>query len=230
MSQDYMMYYLLAGVLTLIGMYVNRQLKSRFNKYSQIANPQRLSGAEISRTMLEHYGIYDVTIVEGKGTLTDHYNPLTKTVSLSPPVYRGHSVMSAAVAAHECGHAVQHAEAYAFLKFRSAMVPLVKSAAVAQQWLLLIALMVAGAFPQLLLIVIASFAITTTFSMLTLPVEFDASKRALVWLRNSGVTQGDSYYGAKDALKWAAMTYVTAALSSLAMLVFLLLRYMGARD
>ena len=184
-----------------------------------------LSGAEVAQQMLSHYGISDVKIVEGRGFLSDHYNPVTKTVSLSPDVFRGRSVAAAAVSAHECGHAVQHATAYNMLQLRSKMVPVVKAASMAQQWLLLAAFMVFGSFPQLMLVVIIAFAITTLFSFVTLPVEFDASRRALVWLDNTGVTRGAEYDGAKDALWWAAMTYVSAALSSLVMLLYLILRY-----
>ncbi|MDX1409244.1 MAG: zinc metallopeptidase, partial [Saprospiraceae bacterium] len=169
-----------------------------------------------------------VQIVQGKGFLTDHYNPQTKTVSLSPPVYQGRSVAAASVAAHECGHAVQHATQYSMLAFRSAMVPVVKVASFAQQYLFLLALMLMGTIPQLLLIVILAFAVTTLFAFVTLPVEFDASRRALVWLDNTGVTRmGPEYNGAKDSLKWAALTYVVGALSALAMLVYLVLSFMN---
>ena len=179
--------------------------------------------------MLRHYNIHDVKIVPGQGTLTDHYNPVTKTVSLSEPVYHGKSIASAAVAAHECGHAVQHDTAYSMLQMRSALVPVVSIAARAQQWLLLGAFLLLGSFPQLMLITIIAFSITTLFSLITLPVEFDASRRALAWLDSSGVAQGEEYEGAKDALWWAAMTYVSAALSSLVMLLYLVLRYSNSR-
>lgn len=185
------------------------------------------TGAEVAAEMLRHYGIMDVRILEGRGTLTDHYNPLHKTISLSPEVYHGRSVAAAAVAAHECGHAVQHANAYAFLQMRSGLVPIVSFAARTQQFLLLAALLAFSAFPQLMVIAILSFVVTTLFSFITLPVEFDASKRALAWLDNAGITHGAEYDGAKDALHWAAMTYVVAALSSLVILVFLIFRYMG---
>ena len=210
-----------------LGMLVQGRLKSKFKQYARIPVSSGLAGRDVARSMLEHYGIFDVQIVEGQGFLTDHYNPLTKTVSLSPAVYQGRSIASAAVAAHECGHAVQHATQYSMLRFRSGLVPLVKGAAGLQQYLLIAALLMMSTFPQLMLVVIATFAITTLFSVVTLPVEFDASRRALVWLDNTGVTQGAEYDGAKDALKWAAMTYVVAALSSLAMLVWLVLSYMS---
>lgn len=182
--------------------------------------------------MLHDNGIYDVQVVSVDGFLSDHYNPQNKTVNLSPAVYQGRSVASAAVAAHECGHAVQHATSYSMLKFRSAIVPIVQFAASAQQFLLILALGVMGATGNqtILLITIIAFLITTVFSLVTLPVEFDASNRALAWLDNSGIALGEEHQGAKDALWWAAMTYVAAALSALAMLVYLVLRYMGNRE
>ncbi len=228
-SPEYMMYMLIAGVLSLVGMYVSNRLKSKFKHYSQVGLRNRMSGKEIAEQMLKHYGIYDVKVVQGRGFLSDHYNPLSKTVSLSPDVFSGRSVAAAAVAAHECGHAVQHDTAYQMLKIRSALVPAVKFASMAQQWLLMFALFFFSTFPQLLLIVIIAFAVTTLFSLITLPVEFDASKRALVWLDETGVASGDEYEGAKDALWWAAMTYVAAALSSLVMLLYLVMRY-NSRD
>jgi Zn-dependent membrane protease YugP len=177
--------------------------------------------------MLNHYGISNVNVVQGQGFLTDHYNPATHTVSLSPEVYNGRSVAAASVAAHECGHAVQHDTQYSMLKLRSSLVPVVKIAAVTQQWGFLAAMLFFGSFPQLLLIVIIAMAITTLFSLITLPVEFDASHRALVWLDNTGTTRGIEYDYAKDSLKWAAMTYLVAALSSVAMLVYFILSYFG---
>lgn len=228
MSGEYMMYMLVVGALSLVGMLVSARLKSKFNKYSKVGLSSNLSGKEVAENMLQHYNITNVKVVEGKGFLSDHYNPQTKTIALSPMVYQGKSVAAAAVAAHECGHAVQHDTEYAMLKFRSAIVPAVKMASMAQQYLLIFALMFMGQFPALLLVVIAAFAVTTLFSFITLPVEFDASKRALVWLDNSGVTHGTEYDGAKDALWWAAMTYVVGALTSLIMLVYLILRYAGS--
>ncbi len=216
--------------LSIVGFVVSNRLKSKFQKYGQMPLRSGMSGKEVAEAMLHYYGIRDVQVVMGQGFLTDHYNPLTKTVSLSPEVYQGRSVAAAAVAAHECGHAVQHAQAYAWLKLRSALVPVVNVAAMAQQWLLLAAFLLLNSFPQLMLITILTFVATTLFSFVTLPVEFDASRRALVWLDESGVTHGAEYEGAKDALWWAAMTYVSAALSSLVMLLYLVFRYMGARD
>ncbi len=221
-------YMLIAIIPSMIGMMISGKLKSKFAKYSQMPNSSGMSGADVARDMLREYGITDVKIVQGKGMLTDHYNPLSKTVSLSPAVYQGRHVSAAAVAAHEVGHAVQHATAYHALKFRSAMVPLVKAASTSLQFLMLIAFMTINTMPQIMLITIIAFGMTTLFSLITLPVEFDASKRALVWLDNTGVARGAEYDGAKDALKWAAMTYVSAALSSLVMLVYLIFAY-GSR-
>ncbi|MBK8566035.1 MAG: zinc metallopeptidase [Saprospiraceae bacterium] len=223
-----MFYYVLTIGLSLIGMFISGKLKSKFAHYAQFGLRANLSGAEVAERMLRHYGISEVKITMGQGFLSDHYNPMSKTVNLSPDVYQGRSISAAAVAAHECGHAVQHANAYAWLKLRSAIVPVVNVASMAQQWLLLLALGLAGSFPSLLLITIIAFAVTTAFAFITLPVEFDASRRALVWLEESGTARGEEHEGAKDALKWAAMTYVSAALSSLVMLVYLLLRFMGS--
>lgn len=228
----YMGYIVLTGIFSIIGMVVSNRLKNKFAKYSRIPLSNGMSGREVAQAMLDHYGIHDVNIIQGQGFLTDHYNPLNKTVSLSPEVYSGRSIAAAAVASHECGHAVQHAKSYPWLKVRSAIVPVVSFAARAQQFLLLFALgsLGVGGNGTLLLITIAAFAVTTIFSLVTLPVEFDASNRALAWLQGSSVTRGAEQGGAKDALWWAAMTYVVAALSSLVILVWLILRYMGARD
>lgn len=220
---------MIVGIFSLIGMVVSNRLKSKFAHYSNVPVSSGKSGAEIADEMLRFYGISDVTITQGQGMLTDHYNPSTKTVSLSPEVYHGRHVSAAAVAAHECGHAVQHATAYNWLKMRSAMVPAVSLASRAQQYLLMFAL---GAFGLgggsiLLYITIAAFGVTTLFSMVTLPVEFDASNRALAWLDQSGYMHGQEHEGAKDALWWAAMTYVVAALSSLVVLLYLFLSLAG---
>ena len=223
-----MLLFIIIGLFAVVGMVVQGKLKSKFKRYSQIPLSSGMTGHEVAQAMLRHYGIHDVRIVQGKGFLTDHYNPATKTVSLSPAVYQGRNVAAASVAAHECGHVVQHATQYSMLAFRSMMVPVVKAAAFAQQYLFLIALLMLSSVPQLLLVVIIAFAITTLFSFVTLPVEFDASRRALAWLDSSGVTRvGPEYDGARDSLKWAAMTYVVAALSSLAMLVYLVLSYVS---
>ena len=223
-------YYFIVIAFSIIGMLVSGRLKSKFNKYSRIPLRNNLSGAEIAKKMLGHFGINDVKIQMGQGMLTDHYNPVTKTVNLSPDVYQGRNIASAAVAAHECGHAVQHAKHYPFLKLRSTLVPAVKIASMAQQYLLLAAFMMFNAFPQIMLLPVIAFGITALFSFVTLPVEFDASKRALAWLDSSNILVGEEYTGAKDALKWAAMTYVVAALNALVMFLYFLLKFTGRRD
>ena len=222
-------YFIIGGILSVVGMVISQRLKSKFNKYSGISIRSGLSGREVAEQMLRYFGITDVEVLESKGFLTDHYNPATKTVNLSEAVYQGRNIASAAVAAHECGHAVQHAESYSLLKMRSALVPIVNLSAMAQQWLLIIAFMTLPTMPSLMLITILAFAVTTLFSFITLPVEFDASRRALVWLDNSGVARGAEYEGAKDALWWAAMTYVAAALSALVMVLYLVMQYNRSR-
>lgn len=224
-GMDYYIYMAIAGIFTMVGGVISSRLKSKFTKYSQMPNSSGMSGKQVAEEMLAYYNIDDVRVVQGKGFLSDHYNPKTKTIALSPEVYNGQHVSAAAVAAHECGHAVQHDTSYGALQMRSSLVPFVKAASTAQQFLLMAAFMMLTSFPQLMLITIAAFAITSLFSFITLPVEFDASKRALVWLDEAGVTRGQEYDGAKDALWWAAMTYVAAALSSLVMVVYLILQY-----
>lgn len=232
LTGGYGVYIIITLVFAGIGWAVSNRLKSVFAHYSQVKMTNGMSGAEVARKMLDFYDIHDVQIVPGQGTLTDHYNPQTKTVSLSPEVYQGRSVSSAAVASHECGHAVQHARGYAWLQFRSKMVPIVQVASRFQSILIMLAVgSIAGGFGDTILIIaIVAFGITTLFSVLTLPVEFDASRRALNWLEESGTATGQLHDGAKDALWWAAMTYVVAALSSLTILFWLILRYMGRRD
>lgn len=231
MGGIYFGFIVITGIFSFIGMIVSNQLKSKFSQYSQVPLRNGMSGREVAQAMLKHYDIHDVDIVEGKGMLTDHYNPMKKVVNLSPNVYHGRHIASAAVAAHECGHAVQHANAYVWLKFRSSIVPIVNVASRAQQFLLMFALGAwgVGNNSTLLLITIATFFVTALFSLVTLPVEFDASNRALAWLDNSGVLKGGEYEGAKDALKWAALTYVVAALSALVILVYLLSKYASTR-
>ncbi|HHH52632.1 MAG TPA: zinc metallopeptidase, partial [Bacteroidetes bacterium] len=215
------LFYIITILFSIIGMIVSNLLKSKFNKYSRIPISAGLSGAEVAKNMLSYYGIHDVKIQVAHGILTDHYNPLNKTVNLSADVYNGRSIASAAVAAHECGHAVQHATKYPFLQLRSGIVPIVKIASIAQQYLLFVAFITLNTMPQIMWITVIAFGITTLFSFLTLPVEFDASNRALKWLKSSGIAVGEEYQGAKDALKWAAMTYVVAALSALVMFIYL---------
>lgn len=180
--------------------------------------------------MLSQNGITDVKVQSVGGELTDHYNPLNKTINLSPAVYNGRSVMSAAVAAHETGHALQHAQAYAWLQMRSQLVPVVSISSKWMQWVLLAGILTIQIFPALLLIGIIMFGLTTLFSLITLPVEFDASRRALVWLQGTGITIGEQQEMAKDGLKWAAMTYVVAALASLATLAYYIMIFLGRRD
>jgi len=227
------MYYVILGVFTLIGFLVSNRLKSKFNEYSQIGLRSNLSGVEVANKMLRHYGITDVQVVEGEGFLSDHYNPATKTVALSPEVFNGRNIAAAAVAAHECGHAVQHAEAYAMLGLRSKLVPVVQFSSNMQQYLFMGMLFGLGAGiggSWLMMVLTVTFGVTALFSLVTLPVEFDASKRALAWLDNSNVAVGQEYDGAKDALWWAAMTYVVQALAALVTFLYFLLRFMGDRN
>lgn len=219
--------YAIVILFSIAGFAVSSMLKSKFSKYGKVGLSSGMSGAEVAGKMLNYYGINDVKIVIGQGMLTDHYNPLTKTVSLSPDVYEGRSISAAAVAAHECGHAVQHSTAYPFLKMRSSLVPVVQIASSLQQFLLIIAFITLSSIPQIMLITVIAFGITALFSLITLPVEFDASRRALAWLDGSNTAVGREYDGAKDALKWAAMTYVVAALSALIMFVYLLFRFLN---
>ena len=225
-----MSYLIIFGFFMLLSWLVQSRLKSKFNKYSKISLQGGMSGQEISSLMLRQNGIYDVKIGSVQGQLTDHYNPTNKTINLSPDVYHGRSVMAAAVAAHETGHALQHAKAYSWLQMRSALVPVVSISSKWVQWVLLAGILLINTFPQLLLVGIVMFAATTLFSFITLPVEFDASKRALVWLETSGIVSSQQHTMAKDSLKWAAMTYVVAALASLATLLYYLMIFMGRRD
>ncbi len=224
-------YFIILGFFSLIGFLVSGRLKSKFKKYSQVPTSSGMNGAEIAGEMLRHYGINDVRIVQGQGSLTDHYNPTNKTIALSPEVYNGRHVSAAAVAAHECGHAVQHAQAYSMLTMRSNLVPVVQFSSRIQQFLFMGAMFGMGAGfggSYLLIALVITFGITALFSLVTLPVEFDASRRALVWLDNTGVTRGAEYDGAKDALWWAAMTYVSSALASLVVFLYFLLTMLGS--
>ncbi len=216
--------------LLAVSFLVSWQFKRKAREYSEVALHNNLSGAEIAEQMLRDNGIYDVKVISVEGQLTDHYNPQNKTVNLSQEVYHGRSVLAAAVAAHECGHAVQHAQAYTWLNFRSAIVPAVSIASRYVQWVLLGGILLLNSFPQLLLIGIVMFAAITLFSFITLPVEFDASKRAIAWLDNKGIVQRDEYTMARSALNWAASTYVIAAISSLATLLYYISIFTGRRD
>jgi uncharacterized protein len=211
-----------------LGMLVQYRLKSKFNHYAKIPTSSGMSGKEIAEKMLRDSGIYDVQVVSVPGFLSDHYNPANKTVNLSPDVYDGRSISAAAVAAHECGHAVQHATAYSMLQLRSKVVPAVNISSNISNIILMLGVGMfygGGGNQTLLLIGICLFSITTLFTIITLPVEFDASARALKWLNTANITKNDEHEGAKDALKWAALTYVVAALASIATLVQYILLY-----
>ena len=207
-------------VVMALSFLVQQMLQSRFHKYSQIALPSGMTGAQVAQKMLNDHGIYNVKVVPTRGMLTDHFNPQTKTIALSEGVYASRSVAAAAVAAHECGHAVQHAHGYAALRMRSALVPVVSFASNIVQWVLLAGVIFFNAFPALLWLGIILFATTTLFSFVTLPVEINASARAISWLTQTGITDGQTRPMAIDALKWAAYTYVVAALGSLATLLY----------
>jgi Zn-dependent membrane protease YugP len=213
-----------------ISMLVSMMLKGKFKTYSKVLLQSRLSGKEVAEKMLRDNGIYDVKVISAQGFLSDHYNPVNKTVNLSPDVFEGRSVASAAVAAHECGHAVQHATGYQWLQMRSKLVPVVQFSSSILQWVLLAGIIMVNTFPSLLLIGILLFAATTVFAFVTLPVEFDASKRAVAWLGNAGITVGNETPKAQDALKWAAMTYVVAAVASIVTLLQYIFIYLGRRE
>src|SRR5687768_4347264 len=213
-----------------ISLLVSAVLKSRFSKYSRVGLQSGLSGREVAEKMLRDNGIFDVKVTSVNGYMSDHYNPANKTVNLSPEVFTGRSVAAAAVAAHESGHAVQHQTAYQWLNLRSKLVPAVQFSSGIVHWILLAGVLMINTFPQLLLGGIILFGLTTLFAVVTLPVEFDASRRALVWLNNAGITGPGQQPMAKDALKWAALTYVVAALASIAMLVqYVLIFLAGSR-
>ena len=226
-------YYLLAGAIFLVSMYVSNQLKSKFKKYSKIKLKNGLSGKEIAEKMLSDNGITDVQVVSAKGQLTDHYNPVNKTVNLSEAVYAQRNAAAAAVAAHECGHAVQHATAYNWLTLRSQIVPAVGFSSKISNFVIMagLILMYSGSAlgSMLFLAGIVLFAMTTLFTFITLPVEFDASNRALAWLENKNMVTQEEHAGAKDALKWAARTYVVAALGSLATLLYFISMFLGRK-
>ncbi|MGQ2982900.1 zinc metallopeptidase [Flavobacterium sp.] len=229
-------YWIIIGAIALVSFAVSAKLKSKFEHYSKVHLRNGMSGAEIAQKMLNDNGIYDVRVISTPGRLTDHYNPADKTVNLSEAVYNQRNAAAAAVAAHEVGHAVQHATAYSMLEFRSKMVPMVNVASNLSQVLLVIGILL-GAAAQMgfgFYIAIAGlvlYAITTLFTFITLPVEYDASNRALAWLKNKNMLTQQEYSGAEDSLKWAARTYVVAALGSLAMLVYFGMKiFGGSRD
>ncbi|MCU0370544.1 MAG: zinc metallopeptidase [Bacteroidales bacterium] len=222
--------WIIFGFFMLLSWLISWQLKSKFRKYSNVPINNNLTGKEVAEKMLRDNGIVDVKVISTPGQLSDHYNPLNKTVNLSEGVYNSSNVAAAAVAAHECGHAVQHATAYSFLQMRSKLVPAVSFASKWVQWILLAGVLLVQAFPALLFFGILLFGLTTLFSFITLPVEINASKRALVWLNTSGITNVQNHDKAEDALRWAAYTYVVAALGSLATLLYYIMIFMGRRD
>lgn len=225
---------LIVVVFAILGFVVSSKLKSKFKKYSQTALQANLSGAEIAKLMLADNHIHDVQVVCVEGQLTDHYNPADKTVNLSPDVYYGRNAAATAVAAHECGHAVQHATSYAWLNFRSAMVPIQNISGKILNFVLLASLFGGLALnlpvPFIGYIIVGAYGIMTLFTLVTLPVEFDASNRALAWVQSRNVVTRPEYDMAKDALKWAAMTYVVAALASLVTLAYYIMVFFGNRD
>jgi len=224
-----MSYMILAGAIMLASWLVSNRLKSKFEFYSKLQLQNGMSGAEIAEKMLADNGIRDVRVISTPGRLTDHYNPADKTVNLSEAVYNQRNAAAAAVAAHEVGHAVQHAQAYSWLTMRSKLVPVVQVASGLVQWILLGGILLINVFPQLLLVGIVVFAATTLFSIITLPVEYDASNRALAWLENKRMLTHQEHDGAKDALKWAARTYVVAAIGSIGTLLYYVMIYMNRR-
>ena len=229
-------YLIIIGVFALIGFLVQRKLKGKFKKYGKVALSSGLSGKEVAEKMLADHGINDVKVLSVPGSLTDHYNPQNLTVNLSPEVYSGRSIAAAAVAAHECGHAVQHKVGYQALQMRSALVPAVNISSKFMHYIFMASIFFSGLlnlFPMnsVLLFIIVAQGFITVFSLVTLPVEIDASKRAVVWLDNAGVTHSQAEYnGAKDALTWAGLTYLVAALASLVTLLYFLMRFAGSRD
>lgn len=219
---------IIGGIVMLVSWLVSNRLQSKFDYYSKVHLRNGMSGAEIAEKMLADHGIHDVKVISTPGRLTDHYNPADKTVNLSEAVYNQRNAAAAAVAAHECGHAVQHAQAYSWLTMRSKMVPMVQISSSLVQWVLIGGILMINTFPSLLLIGIILFAVTTLFSIVTLPVEYDASNRALAWLKNKNMVSQQEYAGAEDSLKWAARTYLVAAIGSVATLLYYVMRYVGA--
>jgi neutral zinc metallopeptidase len=226
-------YYVILGAIALVSWLVSNRLQSKFEYYSKVHLRNGMSGAEIAQKMLEDHGIRDVKVISTPGRLTDHYNPIDKTVNLSEAVYNQRNAAAAAVAAHECGHAVQHAQAYSWLTLRSKLVPAVSVSSNLSQWLIIGGFLLGAAAKVgfgywVALIGVILFAVTTAFAFITLPVEYDASNRALAWLKNKNIVTPEEYAGAEDSLKWAARTYVVAALGSLAQLLYWVYRLMGS--
>tara|TARA_R110002167_G_scaffold261316_9_gene467802 strand:- start:357 stop:1046 length:690 start_codon:yes stop_codon:yes gene_type:complete len=228
-----MTYYIIIGVVGLVSWAVSSKLKSKFKYYSNVHLRNGMSGAEIAEKMLADHGITDVKVISTPGMLSDHYNPANKTVNLSEGVYNQRNAAAAAVAAHECGHAVQHAKAYSWLTFRSKMVPVVNVASGLSQWVIMGGLILSATTALgsgLMLAGIIMYGVIAAFSFVTLPVEYDASNRALAWLKNKHMLSQEEYAGAEDSLKWAARTYVVAAIGALATLAYFIMRYLGGRD
>ncbi|MBW8686229.1 zinc metallopeptidase [Chitinophaga rhizophila] len=221
-------FFLISLIFVGISLLVSWRLRSKFSEYSAVPTTSGLTGKQIAEKMLKDNGIYDVQVVSVDGFLSDHYDPTNKTVNLSPEVYSGANVAAAAVAAHECGHAVQHARSYQWLTLRSKLVPAVQFSSNLVQWVLIGGILLIKVFPTLLLAGVILFGVTTVFSLVTLPVEFDASRRALAWLDNTSLMRKEEHDKAKNALWWAAMTYVVAAVSSVVTLLHYLMIYMGA--
>jgi hypothetical protein len=228
-------YYIMIGAIALVSWLVSSRLKSKFEHYSKVSLRNGMSGAEIAEKMLQDHGITDVKVISTPGRLTDHYNPMDKTVNLSEAVYNQRNAAAAAVAAHEVGHAVQHAQAYEWLTMRSKMVPMVNISSSMSQWLIMGGLILGFASKSSIGFYVAVaglilMAIATTFSFVTLPVEYDASNRALAWLKNKNMVSQQEYAGAEDSLKWAARTYVVAALGALASLLYWAFQILGSRE
>lgn len=227
---------LITGFFMLVGWMVSSRLKGKFQRYSEVHLTKDLTGADVARLMLADHGLSDVKVISVEGQLTDHYNPANKTVNLSEAVYNGRNAAATAVAAHECGHAVQHAKAYSMLELRSAMVPIQNISAKVINFVFIAMMFGAFAFrgifsPELaLLVIIACYGVFALFALITLPVEFDASKRALAWIDNRGIVTRQEHDMAKDALKWAAMTYVVAAIGAITMLLYYVMIFLGRRD
>nr|WP_306642943.1 zinc metallopeptidase [Longitalea sp. SCSIO 12813] len=228
-SGGYMGLYLIGIVFAVISMFVSNRLKSKFRKYSQMPLASGMSGKEVAEKMLADNGIFDVKVISVAGQLTDHYNPMKKTVNLSEAVYMQRNAAAAAVAAHEVGHAVQHAYGYAWLQMRSRLVPIISVTSRFQNYVLLAGFILIGSFPSLLWIGIGMFAMTTLFSIITLPVEYDASNRALAWIDEKNIVTQTEYAASKDALKWAARTYLVSAIASIATLLYLIAAAMSRR-
>jgi hypothetical protein len=227
-----MSYYILIGAIMLVSWYVSNKLKTKFKEYSKIQLENGMSGAEIARRMLADHGITDVEVISTQGRLTDHYHPTKKTVNLSESVYNQRNAAAAAVAAHEVGHAVQHARSYQWLDMRSQLVPIVQVASNYSQWvifggIILMSMVSVGVGQMVLLAGIIMFGLGTLFSFITLPVEYDASNRALAWLKDNAIVTSEEYKQSEDALKWAARTYVVAAIGSLATLLYFIMIYLG---